>query len=409
MASFTVGLVYTDRQWRTAFQKYVRDHVSGVAVRLVRDTRMALEEHVDVLVVDDGTSFLSGQLVEGLRRREVPIVGIYGADEPDVQGAAVLKRLGVDLVLPSTVEPEELLERLRTLCPKEGLELGQQVEEVFARVALDEPSLGSVVAVGGPSGAGATEVAVALAALAAARSRTLLLDIDEVSPGVGRRLGRSLYPHLLSAVDELRGGASLSNEGSDRLSKVLARAAPGHDEALPFDVIVGLHDPDEWVSLRPEDVVGLLHVSRSAWETVVVNLGPHLDDLSRWVPRYAASRAAAETASVVIATCEATPRGVVRFVDWLVQLTALRPAGADVMVLNRAPRSPTRRAQLVEALREHVGDLVHDIVVAPDDRAVQRASWDGILVPSRRPFVRSLTKVAEHVVCAGAVPIRSVR
>jgi hypothetical protein len=69
VADFTVGLVYTDREWRTAFQKYVRDHVAGVAVRLVRDTRMALEEHVDVLVVDDGTSFLSGQMVEGLRRR----------------------------------------------------------------------------------------------------------------------------------------------------------------------------------------------------------------------------------------------------------------------------------------------------------------------------------------------------
>ena len=70
-------------------------------------------------------------------------------------------------------------------------------------IALED--IGGVVAVGGPSGSGARELAVGVAAeWSASGWRTLLVDANETTPGVARRLGLGLYPHLLTAVDRVR-------------------------------------------------------------------------------------------------------------------------------------------------------------------------------------------------------------
>ena len=77
MTDRRVGIVYGSRDWRKALQLHVRNHVRGTRILVVRDERMAIEEPLDVLIVDDETSFLTGDLVELLRAKGVRLIGVH--------------------------------------------------------------------------------------------------------------------------------------------------------------------------------------------------------------------------------------------------------------------------------------------------------------------------------------------
>ncbi len=158
-------------------------------------------------------------------------------------------------------------------------------------------------------------------------------------------------------------------------------------------MITGLANRKDWALVRGEDVLGLIEMAASRWSKVVVHLGPHLDDMSRWVDRFAASRAAASAADQVVGVCEASPGGVLRFFDWLAELSEVAPGRRVDAVLNRAPRSKFRRAELVEQLWAHAGPSLASVVVAPEEAAVGRAAWDGVLV-GRKRFLRAIENVA---------------
>jgi MinD-like ATPase involved in chromosome partitioning or flagellar assembly len=396
MSEITVGVAFTPQEWRAAFQRYVRDHVVGVVPRIVRDSRMALEEHVDVLVVDDDAGFLSAAFVAAVRQLGVQIVGIYDPDEIDDAGRAHLQRLGVDVTLPSTTAPEELLAHLRRLVAESGV--SRRFEDVVAGLELDtgpQPATGRLLAVGGPPGAGATEVAVALTQVLARRSRAILVDVDEVNPGVARRLHLAVHPHLLTAVDGLQGTALdplALDPGRDPVEAALARPT-GTASAPPFDVIVGLADPRDWAVLRSEDLLALLNRLTSQWPIVVANLGPHLEDLTRWVDRYGASRATLGQSDGIVAVCEGSPRGVLRFLDWLVDASTLAPDRPVDVVVNRTPRSAFHRAELSDALHEHAGPRLATITFAPEDGRVTQAAWNGMLLSGGR-FLRAIEQLA---------------
>ncbi len=401
MSELTVGVVYTSREWRPAFQRYVRDHVVGVSLRLVRDSRMAVEEHLDVLLVDDETSFLTPSFVASLRERAVKVVGLHDPSDIEGHGRTLLERLGVDRALPATLAPEDLLEQLKQLGPEVGLD--SRFNEVVAGLELENPAERSlVVAVGGPPGAGATEVAIALADAVSAQ-RTVLVDVDEVAPGVARRLQLNLHPHLLTALDELRGAGvgPQGDEPASPLERALAQPAMVGGRRLDFDVIVGLANRGDWQLLRGDDVRGLIDELARSWGCVVANLGPHLEDLTRYVDRFGASRAVVGGADRILGVCEASPRGVLRFLDWLVDLAELAPDQTVDLAVNRTPRSPFRHAELEEQLREHAGPRLASVTFLPEDRHVTSAAWDGVVVP-RSDFRRGIEKLAVHVVGAPA-------
>ena len=397
MNELIVGVLYSSRDWRREFQRYVRDHVVGVSLRLVRDSRMAVEERLDVLLVDDETSFLDARFLAALRERGTTVVGVYDPSEADGDGSPVLQRLGVDLLVDATLAPEDLLAELEKLRPRGGAD--DRFEEVVAGLDLDdarEPSL--TVAVGGPPGAGATEVAVALADVVSGHRRTILVDVDEVDPGVARRLHLALHPHVLSALDELRnaGVVVLDQVPADPLGRVLARPAAGGRALLGFDVIVGLANRRDWHLLRGDDVLSLLAELAGRWQCVVVNLGPHLEDLSRYVDRFSASRAVVSRADRIVGVCEASPRGLLRFFDWLVDVAELAPDRLVEVAVNRSPRSPFRHGEIESQLHEHVGQRLASISFLPEDGAVGRSAWDGILVPRSR-FRHSVEALAAKV------------
>jgi hypothetical protein len=103
MADLAIGVLYSARPWRAALQRYVRDHVAGVTLRLVRDSRMLQEEEVHIVVLDDETTFLTPAFVAALRERGVKVAGVFDPAEAGPEGPAMLSRLGVDATLPSTL------------------------------------------------------------------------------------------------------------------------------------------------------------------------------------------------------------------------------------------------------------------------------------------------------------------
>jgi len=389
-----VGVVLSARPWRNELQRYVRDHVVGVALRLVRDPRVGMEEAIDVMVVDDEASFLTPSYVAALRAKGTKLVGVYDPASPDNQGRTHLERLGVDAAVATTAGPEDLVAALRAVVPATGVD--ERFGALVAGLDLEMAAgpAGQVLAVGGPPGAGATEVAIAVAGVAARTRPVVLVDVDEVNPGVARRLGLGLHPHLLSALDVLHhlGPAPVAAA----LIEALAQPAMAHAERLRFDVVVGLANREDWNLAAGHDVAVLVDTLRTRWATVVVNLGPQLEDLRRYVDRFGASRAALGAADTVVAVCEASPRGVLRYLDWLSDASALAPRRPIHALVNKAPRSRFRRAELVEQLSVNAGALLASIATAPDDRAVGRAEWDALPV-GRGPFTGSIAALADRV------------
>lgn len=389
MTDRQVGVVFSSRDWRKALQLHVRNHVRGTRILVVRDERMAVEEPLDVLIVDDETSFLTGDLVELLRAKGVRLVGVHDRNDGGT-GLARLHQVGIDVTLDADSTPEAMVVALESL--------GDRLEDDFARLTAQFDGTGAAsesgmtIAVGGPPTVGKTEVAIALSGLLASAGRALLLDVADIYPSIARRLHLAPHPHLLSAFDEVRTAPLAATTGGMPLVTSLARPAPGSDRpGLTFDVVCGLANPIDWQVVRSEDLSALLRRTAGPWQYVVCDTCASLEDLVR-LDRWPLSRTATAQADRIIGVCEPTPDGMLRFLDWLVDLASLSPVAVDVVV-NRAPRAPTRRAEFERLLRENAGWRVASVTFVPEDERVARASWDGHEV-RRSKFLKALGPLA---------------
>ena len=379
-STFTVGVVLSPRGWSEQLHAFVADHVPGVDLVVVRDRRAALASGADVLVLDSTTPWLTLSFVAEAEAAGIRLVGVF--DRRD--GGASRDRLaalGLTYLIEEAMPPDDvvfLVERLRPAATS-----GDQPHRPAAVETLHLD--GAVVPVGGPSGSGARELAVGLAAHWGDDGlSTLLVDANETTPGMARRLGLGLYPHLVRAVE------LSASDGVDGVRSALAdQVTP-----LPFDVITGLATPRDWDRLTPHDVMELLSVCRRGWERVVVTTSPLVEDLTRWGDRFGISRRVLSNADLVIGAAEPTPRGVLRYLDWMTDAGLLR---RDVgTVLNMVPRSKRISCEAVEQLREVGGDLIGEVFEMPFDRAVAAAEWDGRLV-TRGRFRKAVAALAAEV------------
>lgn len=391
----TVGLALSSRPWRGALQRHCRDHVADVSVTLVRDARDALESGLDLLIVDDDTSWLSSPFVSLAREAGMGLIGFYDPLEADGHGQRHLQHLGVDSTVPASLSTEDLIELLRQLRPDVAM------LEAFDAIAAGDnnrvaPEERRIVAIGGPAGAGATEVCIGFAQRFAQKENVVLIDVDETHPTLARRLGLGIHPHVITAVEALRGERlRLDGEEGTTLEGCLAQPAVA-ETSIPFDVIAGLASRDDWSLLRSDDLDLLVGELSARWPAVVARLGPQLEDLSRNVDRFGNSRAIAAKASHIIGVCDGSSTGILRFVDWLVDLVPLVAETPIDVVVNRPPRSSVARSQLVHQLREIAGDRVNTIVLAPRDRQIERAAWDATLA-RRGPFLKAMAGLVAGV------------
>lgn len=383
----SLGLALSTRSWRSALQRHCRDHVADINASLLRDGIDAATGDVSVVMLDDDTSWLSPPAMAQMRDAGVVVIGLYDPAESDGHGERHLQRLGVDVVVPCSLGTEELLEVVRSVAPDPQIaeRFAELVEVEGDRIPRGERQ---IIAVGGPAGAGATEVSLGLCQLWGG-IRPILIDVDESYPSVARRLGLAIHPHIVTAVEALRGERlSLDPSDTNELEGCLARSVVGAG-SLPFDVIVGLASRDDWSLLRPDDAASLVEELGARWPLVVARLGSNLEDLSRLGNRFEVSRTVAKRATRILGVCDGTSVGVLRFLDWLVDVVSLVGDTPIDVVINRCPSSASARAQLLQQLREIAGPRIGDVVMCKRDNRVERAAWDGGLV-RRGPFLKAL-------------------
>lgn len=379
--TFRVGVVLAARPWPSRLHGFVSDHVPDIDLVVVRDQRAALEAEVDVLVVDDTTPWLTPSFVAAADDAGIQIVGIY--DRTDAGGGkARLVQLGLTHLMEAAMPPDDavfLLERLRPT------DRNLRAPRDNPTQRDDERADGRIVAVGGPSGSGAREVSVALAAAwGATGTRTVLVDLNETTPGIARRLGLPLYPHVLTAAERLA-----ANDPDAVLSAVADLPA-----SIPFDVIVGLPSPRDWDRLLADDVASIISACSDEWGRVVVATGPIIEDMQRWADRFGVSRHALAAADAVVGCCEPSPRGVLRFTDWGADVRDLRD---DLhVVVNKVSRSRWMAAEVRGQLADVGGAFMHEITELPLDRRVAAAEWDGQLV-ARGPFTKAVARLASSI------------
>ena len=370
MAELAVGLVATPQPWRRLLHAHVRDHVAGVRLTVLHDPHDALTARVDVVVVDDTIDFLTPTQVLALRDRGTRIVGVYDPSGRQGRGIEALEHLRVDVAVPIGAGPEALLTELTTITPGRRPDGGVVAPPVVASVGpAQRNGFGTVLAVaGGSDSPGRTETAVALAADVAARGEpTVLVDLDEHSPSVARRLGYQLVPNILDALTALQTGGPVPT----------ARRASFAADPLGFDVITGLATTSDWSQLRSID--GLFAALSARWRYVVIDTGPscEADQIPPGGLRNAATRAALGVADHVVAVCSPSPVGVLRLLDWATAAAALVNARPVTLAVNRTPRSKFHEDQLHDQLVTNLpADFAGDVVFLPDDRAVRDAAWD---------------------------------
>src|SRR5690606_35910888 len=138
-------------------------HVADVRVQILREPRMALELDLDVVIIDDVSSFLTRDKVVRLREKGTRVVGIYDPEGHEGLGERFLENLGIDLSLPSTISPEEMISAVSQLQPRQNYShtFDHAVADYTANVVVDsDPGDSTLIAVAGPAGTGSTEVAI---------------------------------------------------------------------------------------------------------------------------------------------------------------------------------------------------------------------------------------------------------
>lgn len=383
----TVGLALSTRSWRGALQRHCRDHVADIGASLLRDGLDAADGENSVVMLDDDTSWLSPPLLTQLRELGIVVIGLYDPAESDGHGERHLRRLGVDVVVPCTLSSEDLVEIIRSAAPDATASerFAELVELEGDRIPRSDRQ---IIAVGGPAGAGATEVSIAIGQLWDG-IRPVLIDVDETNPSIARRLGLAIHPHIVTAVEALRGERLAFDDDRNTIESCLARPVVGSGR-LPFDVIVGLASRDDWPLLRADDVGALTEELAARWSLVIARLGPNLENLERHGRRYDVSRTVAARATRIVGVCDGTSVGMLRFFDWLVDVAGLVGDTPIDVVVNRCPASSALQAQLMQQLRDVAGPRIGDVVMSRRDKRVERAAWDAALTP-RGNFLKAIS------------------
>ncbi len=402
----TVGLVASHRAWRSEFARYVQDHITGLRVRILRDPR-AIDDTIDVVIIDDSSTFLNRESLRQLHDAGVQVIGIYDPNEHQGQGQAHLNQLGIADVASAELLASQLVELIQDVT-KESVEPEPSGEHVLpepsaamaAATRAAAPDLptdrGVVVAVGGPAAAASVEIAVGLATeLAGRHGTTLAIDVDEGTPLLAARLGYRLEPTVLDALERLY-------YGDGDLTATLTEPTQGSQGFVPMHVLAGIANPDDWTLLGHERARDLLERASDQWRHVVAATGARLEALPTGNDRYGSSRGAVSIADVVVAVCEPSPTGVLLVLDWLIEARRLRNGLPVWVVFAGNPRSPRQRADLVDAITREAGrEFIAGVMFVPMGGEVDRGCWDAKVISGGR-FAKAMKTLSAELVPAPA-------
>lgn len=371
MSEPEIALVFTPDPWVEELHRHLTDHGGARVRQVVVEPGVALEETYDVLVVSHRWAALTRAFVADVHATGRVVLGVYDREEP--AGLDHLEGIEVDRAVTSDAGPAEFVENL------------VRMRSSRDRVTLELPApvarRGRIVIVGGPPGAGRTEIALELAR----RTGALLVDADDVAPAVAQRIGLPIEPNLRTAIDAVE-------HGRGNLDASVHLALGGE-----LRVVAGLPNPRAWAQVRPGEVVRVVDRLAADASSVVVDGVGTLEDVGGPARgRYAVARALVLEASVLVAVCDATPVGVARLLAWSADARTLAPDTPMIVVVNRAPASRFKRGELYDEIVRTLP--AHEVVFVAADAKVADAAWNGTAA-ARGRFTRGVAHVGTAV-CA---------
>jgi hypothetical protein len=374
VADLDLALVFTPDPWVEELHRHLADHGGARVLHLVVDPAMAMHEQFDVLVASWRWAALTPGLVDELHALGRAVLGV--ADRDERGSVDVLTGCRVDAIVHSDAAPWDYVDALATIDaarPERHAAVAPSVES--APGSRPYPW----IAVGGPAGAGRTEIALELARVTGA----VLVDADAVTPGVSARLGLSLEPNVRTAVDAVEFGMG---ECADALQAVAG---------LRRGVLCGVPSSGAWSQVRPPELLRVLR-ALSTLTPLVVDIAAAVDDGDGGGAGgpSALARAVLAEADEVVAVGVAAPLGVVRVLTWLADVNRLRGRRPMHVVLNRGTGGAGRRGELAGELLRSYQPV--SLSYVPDDEHVRAAGWDGTVV-GRGPFTKAVAAMAAHL------------
>ncbi|CAN5282664.1 hypothetical protein BH18ACT5_BH18ACT5_15520 [soil metagenome] len=355
MNEVEVALAASARTWPDRVHRFLTDH-GGARVRAqVLTPEDALAEEYQVLIIDDICSFLTPHLVAEVQKRGRLVLGVFDpTDLPDAK--ARLRECGVDDVLEADASADEFVIALRAMVVLAPDGHGPS----SARSDVDRAT---VVAIGAPpGGCGATEVSISIASEFARYGSTVLVDLDELAPSIAQRLGLPMLPNLRTAIDAVQ-----HHQAPLEASLLFAG---------PLAVLAGLSNDRDWMDVRTFEVGTVLEQLGERANHVVINVGSQLGEVSFGEGgRFALSRLGVSVADRVVVVGLSHPVGVSRMTAWSIEAAALNPSGPQTLIVNRAPRSRFRRAEISHELTAATGKT--DVRFIGNDSQLSSASWRG--------------------------------
>jgi len=335
----------------------------------------------------------------------------------DAQGLRAWRELGAAALLAEAFSRDELVEVLQaTAIPIGAIDL-----DPLAPSTAPPAARGSLIAVGGPGGTGASTLAIALAQglagghghLPRAHRRragrpevsgqdptrqdptVLLADLCRVADQALLHDSRVLVPSLQEVIEAHRTSRPPLGVVVDQTFEVPARG---------YQLLLGLRRPRHWVALRPRALESALDALQALADVVVADVeldveGEAESGSSDVEDRNLLARATLARADLVLVVAEPSMKGLYALARSVGELQGFGvPLERLLPVINRGPRSARRRAALTSALarvaQASLGSgaaaLANPLHVS--ERAVEEALRDGVALPSA--MARSLARAA---------------
>jgi hypothetical protein len=361
-------------RWATAATIPV-DFVKAMSVEEVH-VRLRSGRPFSALVVDAGMAGVDRDLVELARDVACPVIVV-----DDGRADRDWRELGATATVSADLGWRELLDALaRAATP---IARPDHVDPLVDDGTVVTGWRGSLIAVTGAGGSGASTVAIALAQGLAGdvhgRDMVLLGDFAlHADQGMLHDAG-DVVPGLMELVDAHRGGRL----GVDQVRSV-AFEVPDRG----YHLLLGLRRHRDWTALRPRAFSAALDALRASYRFVVADIDPDVEGEAECgsldvEERNLLARATAHDADLVLAVGTPGMKGLHGLLRVVRDLVASGVGAARILpVVNRAPRGPRARAEIAAVL----ADLLPGLVLAsplhlPDRRRLDDVLRDGTRLP----------------------------
>ncbi|HUQ40246.1 MAG TPA: hypothetical protein VM030_08835 [Acidimicrobiales bacterium] len=373
-----LGLAPARQSWFTTVAHW--SHTGTIAADFLKcqsaeevRARLASEQVFSALLVDMVSSGLDRDLVD-LARRSGCAVLLVG----EARGRLDWRQLGADALLDPALERADLLEALA----RHAVTVGDPtlVSASTRRESGACAGSGTVVAVCGPGGTGASTVAAALAqGLARAGDRRVLLaDLCLHAEQAMLHDAGDLGPSVQELVEAHR-IATITTDDARRL----AHTVPSRG----YDLLVGLRRSRGWAALRPRAFEASFQTLRATWDIVVADTDADVEgeadggsaDVEE---RNVMARTALGEAQAVVVVGASGLKGLHALLRTAAELIAFGVAPARIVpVVNRLGRGRRHTVHPLRALADLLPSAITTPAIGISERRVESAFIDGTMLP----------------------------